>query len=114
MHHPDKIPAPIAGGGLGAEHPLAHARSYEISVNGLWSQIMVAALSLPRLRIRFHPHTRAHQVPIAVNVVDATDAGPELARARETIRECRRFARVRMIPRVGTDDPGGVRCVLQR
>src|SRR5436190_6563167 len=77
--------------------------------------VIQCSVAPARLRLRriclgvgFHADAGADEVAIAVDVVDAADARPELARTREAIREGRGLARIGVVPRVGADDLRGV------
>ena len=61
----------------------------------------------------FHRRTGAEQVPIAVDVVDAANGGPEFMVARPRRGESCLFARVRAVPFVGGDLSSGVRRVFE-
>src|SRR5206468_6724515 len=62
---------------------------------------------------RLNRWTAAEQVPVAVDVVDARDRGPELVLARPGSRERRLIAGVRPAPFVGRDGARGVGCALE-
>src|SRR5258706_15982246 len=59
--------------------------------------------SLPRsalffLEVRFHRDAGTNQMPVTVDIVDATDGRPELVLTRPRRRKRGLLARVRMIP----------------
>lgn len=56
----------------------------------------------------------ADEVAIAVDIVDASDRGPELVLAQVGQRVSGLFARVGVVPCVATDDFGRMRCVFER
>src|SRR5688572_2083990 len=70
--------------------------------------------ALRLLRVGFHSDAGADEVAVAVDVVDAADARPELARPGVAIGEGGGLARIRPGPLVTADHLRGVWRVLQR
>src|SRR6187455_1695538 len=68
---------------------------------------------LRRLGVRFHAYAAAHEVAVAVDVVDAADGRPELGSARPLVRERGGLAGVRVRPLGAADHGRSVRGVLQ-
>jgi hypothetical protein len=62
----------------------------------------------------FDRRTRAEQIPVAVNTVDARDGGPKFVFARPRSGKSCLFARVGTVPFVRGDLPRGVRRVFEQ
>src|SRR6516165_6850252 len=72
--------------------------------------------SAPALRVFefFHWRARAEQIPIAIDVVDAANCGPEFVVARPRRGKSCLCARVGAVPFVGRNLSRGVRRVLEQ
>src|SRR5262249_28097874 len=58
-------------------------------------------------RVSIHPHARADQVAVAIDIVDAADGRPELVPPSRWGRKSGLFPRIRPVPFMGEDGSGG-------